>query len=82
MEEVGFGLTGMVGNGGSRFWPDWNGWKWRKVFGITRMIWNGGNRFWPDWNAFEWGKLFFGQQKWFEKKYVPLGRRLHKRFLV
>jgi hypothetical protein len=31
MDEVGFGLTGMACNGGSRFWPDWNGLEWRKL---------------------------------------------------
>jgi hypothetical protein len=30
MEEVGFGLTGMARNVGSRVWPDWNGLDWRK----------------------------------------------------
>jgi hypothetical protein len=25
IEEVGFGLTGMVWYGGSGFWLDWNG---------------------------------------------------------
>jgi translation elongation factor EF-1beta len=24
MEEIGFGLTGMAWNRGSRVWPDWN----------------------------------------------------------
>jgi hypothetical protein len=29
MEEIGFGLTGMAWNGGSRFWPELNGLKGR-----------------------------------------------------
>jgi hypothetical protein len=32
MEEVGFGLTEMAWNGGSWFWPDWNGSELRKLF--------------------------------------------------
>jgi hypothetical protein len=31
MEEIVFGLTGMVWNGGGRFWPDWNGLEWGKL---------------------------------------------------
>jgi hypothetical protein len=38
MEEVGFGLTFMAWNGGSRFWPDCNVLEWRKsVFCLTEM---------------------------------------------
>jgi hypothetical protein len=62
MKEVGFGLSGMAWNGGSWFWPDWNGSEWRKFvlaklkwlemkevsFGLSGMAWNGGIRFWPD----------------------------------
>jgi hypothetical protein len=31
MGKVVSGLTGMVWNGGSWFWPDWNGLEWRKL---------------------------------------------------
>jgi hypothetical protein len=31
MEEVGFGLTEMAWNGGSRFWPEQNGLERRKL---------------------------------------------------
>jgi hypothetical protein len=61
MLEVGFCLTEMAWNGGSRFCPDWNSLdlsksvlaelEWlgmEKVsFGLTGAAWNGGSRFWP-----------------------------------
>jgi hypothetical protein len=31
MKEVGFSLTVMAWNGGSRFCSDWNGLEWRKL---------------------------------------------------
>jgi hypothetical protein len=31
MEEVGFGLTGMALNKGSKIWSDWNCFKWRNL---------------------------------------------------
>jgi hypothetical protein len=40
MEEVGFGQTGMAWNGGSRFWPDWNGLERRKSI-LARLEWLG-----------------------------------------
>jgi hypothetical protein len=45
MEEVGFDLTGMAWNRGSRFCPDWNGLEGRKSF-------------LSDCNSLEWRKLF------------------------
>jgi hypothetical protein len=70
MEEVSFGLTGIVWNEEGRFWPDLNGLRWRKSvlarlkwlgmkefsFGLTEKAWNGGSQFWPDWNSLEWRK--------------------------
>jgi hypothetical protein len=41
MEEDGFGLTGMAGNGRSQFWSDWN---------------NGQSQFWSEWNGLKWKK--------------------------
>jgi hypothetical protein len=52
MENVGFGLTGSAWNGGSGFWPDWNGLEWRKfVSAGLECFWNGRSRFGPDWNG-------------------------------
>jgi hypothetical protein len=56
------GPTGMAWNGGSRFWPVWNGLEWRKMlfsrlewlgmeeigFGLTVTAWNRGSRFWRE----------------------------------
>jgi hypothetical protein len=67
MEEFGFCVTGMACNGGSQFWPDYNGLEWRKSvlaglewlgleevnFSPTEMAWNGRTQFWPDWNSLE-----------------------------
>jgi hypothetical protein len=42
VEEVGFGLTKMAWNGGSRFLSDWNALEWRKS-GLAQMKWVGMN---------------------------------------
>jgi hypothetical protein len=70
MKKVGFSLPRTVWNGIRRFWPDWNGYEWRKSvlarlewlgmeevsFGPTGLACNKGNRFWPDSNGLEWRK--------------------------
>ncbi len=77
-------LTGMVWNGESRFWPDWNCLEWRKLvlswldklgmeevgFGLSRMAWNGGCQFWPDWNSLKWRKLVWTWLEWLGKEKV------------
>jgi hypothetical protein len=40
MEKVGFGLTGIASNGGSRFCPDWNSLDWRKLV-LALLEWPG-----------------------------------------
>jgi hypothetical protein len=67
MSGVGFGLTGIAWNGGSRFWPDWNSLDWQKPV-LTKLEWlvmekiglgptgtarKKGIRFWPVWNGME-----------------------------
>jgi hypothetical protein len=43
IEEVCLDLTGKAWNGRSRFWPNWNGLKWRKsVLTIVRGGGGGG----------------------------------------
>jgi hypothetical protein len=40
MEDFGFGLTEMTWNGGSQFWPDWNGLERRTSF-LASLEWFG-----------------------------------------
>jgi hypothetical protein len=57
--QLVLGLTGIAWNGGSRFWPDWNGLEVRIeeiCFGLNGLAWNGGSQFWPGCTGMAWNE--------------------------